>query len=341
MDRFLSLSPDDRALAFEQAATRRGLPQTSVEKDCWVCLMLRELFALPGIGEHLTFKGGTSLSKAWGLIDRFSEDIDLTIDRDILGFGGKAGPDRAQSGNEQQRRLRGLKKACREMVEATIAPELKARVGTVLPAGEPWGLTSDEEDPDRQTLLFAYPRRVDAGIPAYVKPVVKLEFGARSDPWPVDQREVTSIVAEEFPALFDSTSCAVRALRPERTFWEKVMLLHEETFRPAGKAQRPRMARHYYDVWRLIEAGVARTAAADTGLFNQVAAHRRLYFKHSWVDYDTQRRGAIDMMPRPDQAEAWRQDYSAMQADMFVGTPPRFDEILASIARFQSEFNSS
>lgn len=341
MDRFLSLTPDDRARAFEQAAARRGLSPGSVEKDFWVCLMLRELFTLPEYGAHLTFKGGTSLSKAWGLIDRFSEDIDLTIERDVLGFGRNHGPEAAKSGKEQRRRLQRLKLACRDVIAQQIAPALTARMHTVLAAGKSWSLTSDDEDPDAQTLLFAYPRLVAAATPSYVRPVVKLEFGARSDPWPVEHRQVTSIVAEEFPSLFATPACTVRALLPERTFWEKVMLLHEETFRPSDGIRRPGMARHYYDVWRLIETGVAEKAAADLALFEQVAAHRKVYFKHAWVDYDTLKRGTIQMVPQPEQVDEWRRDYSAMQGEMFVSTPPEFDEILATITLFQSEFNSA
>lgn len=340
MDRFLLLPTEDRAQAFEQAGARQGLSPGSVEKDFWVCLMLRELFTLPEFGEHLTFKGGTSLAKAWGLIDRFSEDIDLTIDRDILGFGGDHGPEVATSRKEQQRRLKGLKQACRDVIVSKLAPALTERLQTML-AKETWSLTSDDEDPDAQTLLFAYPRLVAGATASYVKPVVKLEFGARSDPWPVEQRQVTSIVAEEFPRLFETPAVTVRALLPKRTFWEKVMLLHEEAFRPPGKTRRPRMARHYYDVWRLIEAGVAAKATADLHLFEQVAAHRRVYFKQGWVNYDTLKRGTIQMVPSSDQVDEWRRDYAAMQGEMFLGTPPAFDEMLASIALFQSEFNSA
>lgn len=341
MDRFLSLPATDRARAFEEVGTRRGLASGSVEKDFWVCLMLRELYALPDFADHITFKGGTSLSKAWRLIDRFSEDIDLTIERDILGFGGELAPEAAKSGKDRHRRIQALKHACRDAIVQRIAPALDASMQALLAAKESWTLTLDEDDPDAQTLLFAYPRPAASTTPSYVRPIVKLEFGARSDPWPVKERPVTSIVAEEFPKLFERATFSVRALVPERTFWEKVMLLHEERFRPPSKTRRPRMARHYYDVWRLIGAGIAAKAASDLTLFEQVAAHRKVYFRHSWVNYDTLQRGTIQMLPHPDQLEEWRRDYAAMQGEMFLGTPPAFDEIQASIASFQAEFNSA
>lgn len=341
MDRFLQLSPANRGRAFEEAGARRGLASASVEKDFWVCLVLRELFSHPEHGRHLTFKGGTSLSKAWGLIDRFSEDIDLTIERESLGFGGAQGPEAATSRTEQQRRLQRLKKACSNVIAEQIAPALKARLNELLPVADPWSLTSDEDDPDGQTLLFAYPRLSNRAAPSYVRPVIKLEFGARSDPWPVEHRRVKAFVADEFPALFDSPECTVRALLPERTFWEKVMLLHEETFRPQGKIRHPRLARHYYDVWRLIQSGVAARAAADTALFAQVAAHRQLFFRYGWMNYDTLKRGTMQVVPQPEQIDEWRRDYAAMHGEMFLATPPAFDEILATITVFQSEFNKS
>lgn len=339
MQPFLARAPDVRARAFEQAATRRGWRPSSVEKDFWVCALLRELFALPHYGSHPTFKGGTSLSKAWSLIDRFSEDIDLTISRDALGFGANQSPNLEQSGNERKRRLDALKLACRNAVHTGIDPALRARLQALLP-NDNWQLTSDVEDPDGQTLLFAYPLGAPAGTSSYVQPVVKLEFGARSDPWPVADREVTAIVAEEFPTLFHTRAATVRALLPERTFWEKVLLLHEERQRPPTKPRQPRMARHFHDVWQLIRAGIAERALADAHLFERVVAHRQVYFRQNWVDYGTMRRGTLDVTPRPEQLTEWRTDYLAMQGDMFLTAPPPFDEVLTAIALFLSRFNA-
>jgi len=339
MDRFLRLPRGDRVQAFTQAAARRGLPFASIEKDFWVCLLLREVFDLPEHGEHLTFKGGTSLSKAWGLIDRFSEDVDLTLDRAALGFAGERQPEAATSGKEQRRRLDRLKQACREAIRDQIQPALATRLASLL-AKDTWHLEPDRDAPDGQTLLFQYPRQEVATASRYITPLVRLEFGARSDPWPVAPRTISAIVAEEFPALFRHAGCPVRALRPERTFLEKVMLLHEETFRPQEKTRRPRMARHYYDVWRLIEAGVGEQAIADRHLFDQVAAHRKVYFRHTWVDYDTLARRTLRITPPAEHVEAWRKDYEAMRREMFAGTPPTFDEILARLTAFEAALNS-
>lgn len=329
----------DRQTAFVEAGARRKIAPASIEKDFWVTLTLRELFALPEHGAHLTFKGGTSLSKAWGLIDRFSEDIDLTLERDYLGFGGEQGPEAAKSRKEQQRRLDALRSACRKCIMVEIKGSLETRLKKVIRTGEEWTILHDDDDHDGQTLLFSYPRGGVGQASGYVSPIVKLEFGARSDPWPVEERTVTSIVAEEFPEIFEAPSCTVSALLPERTFWEKAMLLHEETFRPVGKPRKQGMARHYYDMWRLIEGGVAAKAGLDSELFVRVAAHRKLYFRHSWVDYRTLKRGSIRLVPRPEQEAEWRRDYEAMRGEMFLGSPPAFEEVLARVGRFEEEFN--
>jgi hypothetical protein len=202
-------------------------------------------------------------------------------------------------------------------------------------------LEVDADDPDGQTLLFAYPVTQPSSIASYLRPVVKLEFGSRSDPWPTESRRIAPIVAERLPALFDAPGSMVRALRPERTFWEKAMLLHEERFRPAGKSRRARLARHYYDLWRLIESGIGARAAADVDLFARVARHREHYFAQTWVDYSTLRRGTLQMLPLPEQAATWRTDYEAMRTAMFVEEPPPFATILQVVERFQNEFNRS
>ena len=338
MQHFLQLASADQRLTIEQTAARMGWVASSIEKDFWVCWTLQQLFAMPALAPHLTFKGGTSLSKAWGLIDRFSEDIDLTIDREALGFGGASSPEQAPSAKQQVKRLKALKAACREHVQAVVMPQLNVKIQAALGHSE-WRLQLDANDADGQTLLFQYPTHFQHQQERYLQPVVKIEFGARSDPWPACTRTIRPVMADAFPQAFETPGCTVQALAPERTFWEKAMLLHEETYRPADKMRRPRMARHYYDLYRLIEQGVAASAAADKNLFAQVAAHRQVFFAQTWVDYATLL-GALRLLPLPDQEAGWRQDYSAMQGEMFSITPPAFDILLAAIKVFEQEFNA-
>lgn len=341
MNDFVVRPTNERRVVFEQAAAELGLPAQTVEKDFWVCWTLRELFALPDIGAQLTFKGGTSLSKVWKLIDRFSEDIDLTFDRDALGFGGNDSPEEAPSGKQKRRRLDRLKAACQQRVHHHLKPTLEARMREALSREESWDLVADEGDPDNQTLLFHYPLCWQVDAARYVPPMVKLEFGARSDPWPVEEAVVTPMVSEALPSVLSAPDCPVRALRPERTFWEKAMLLHEETYRPAGGTRKARMARHYFDLWSLIRAGVAAKAVADEELFRRVAEHRSVYFRWTWMDYATLRKGMLRMVPLEEQVEGWRIDYDAMGLEMFAETPPPFDDVLNLVRKFEEEFNGS
>lgn len=342
MNGFLALPAAERRLAFQQVESRMGLQAVSVEKDFWVCWTLRELFALPEVGAHLTFKGGTSLSKAWGLIQRFSEDIDLVVDKEALGFGGDAAPDRAPSGKQRRVRLERLMAACRAWVQQRVQPALDARVSAALGEGSAagWRLEVDPDMADGQCLLFHYPSVFPADSAGYVRPVVKIELGARSDDWPHELKTLQPYVLELFPA-FDPVAAAfgVQVLAVERTFWEKACLLHEETFRPADKPRKLRMARHYYDLWCLLRAGVGARALADMALFGRVAEHREVFFRYSWVDYSTHRPGAFRLVPPADQLARWRADYQAMLGPMFFGDVPDFDGILRAVGEFERTFN--
>jgi len=131
----------------------------------------------------------------------------------------------------------------------------------------------------------------------------------------------------------------VRAVSPERTFWEKAMLLHEETFRPPEKKRQARMARHYYDLYRLINAGIGHEAPGNLELFERIAAHRQVYFRYAWVDYNTLRPGRLKLVPPDDQLANWKSDYTAMKDEMFFGEIPEFDDIIRTARKFQDEFN--
>lgn len=340
MNTFLRLPSERRRLAFQQVDEAMGLQAFSVEKDFWVCWTLRELFNLPGIGEHLTFKGGTSLSKAWKLIRRFSEDIDLIVDKYALGFGGDAAPDKAPSNKQRKVRLEALMESCRQWVQGTLQPALAVRIADALGA-DGWKLEVDPDMPDGQCLLFHYPSVFPSNAAGYVPPQIKIELGARSDDWPHEEKSIQPFVIDQFPALDADAVAAVRVLSAERTFWEKACLLHEETFRPADKPRKLRMARHYYDLWCLLCAGVGERALADTALFQRVAEHREIFFRYSWVDYTTHKPGTFRLSPPANHRANWRADYQAMLGPMFFGNVPDFDEIMEAVSEFGRRFNQT
>ena len=156
MDTVLQLTSKQRGELFESAALATGMDAVILEKDFWVCWTLKELFRLPVMGEHLIFKGGTSLSKVFKIIERFSEDIDVSIDRNFLGFGGANEPEAGASNKEKQRRIEALKAACQQKIANELLPMLKAAIKSKVRHDDKWSLRSDDDDPDQQTLLFDY-----------------------------------------------------------------------------------------------------------------------------------------------------------------------------------------
>ncbi len=213
MDDIARLSATDRADLFKVTGTGRGLTSDMIEKDFWVCWTLKRIFTLPDPPAGLLFKGGTSLSKVFGVIERFSEDVDLSFDRAGLGFGGESDPLNAKSGKRRKHGLEALTETCQRVIRERLLPQLVAVFGNAL--GEPpsaaWGLELAEDDPDGQTLLFRYPSGTRLGRPAdepaYIQPVVRLEMGARSDHWPTVEATVTSYAAADFPDCSRKPRC--------------------------------------------------------------------------------------------------------------------------------------
>jgi Nucleotidyl transferase AbiEii toxin, Type IV TA system len=290
MKAFALLPAEERKIYFNETAARIGIKADYVEKDFWVCWTLQQLFGLPEIGNHLTFKGGTSLSKAYRLIQRFSEDIDITISREYLGFGGDHDPGKAPSNKKRKEWLEGLRQACRDFVKEKLQSLLGNEISQSL-EGMDDTVSMDGQDPDQQTLLFRYPGCWPESAAGYVGKVVRIEMGARSDTWPNEQVRVHSYVAEHFPQAFAISGCEIQVLAKERTFWEKLSLLHEENCRPTDKPVKSRMSRHYSDLARMIEAGVGDSALSDMSLFERVVEHRSVFFSHNWVKYDEMKPG--------------------------------------------------
>lgn len=339
MNTFLATSEERRRQLCIQTGAKLNLAEVAVKKDFWVCWTLDKLFRLPVWGDQLVFKGGTSLSKGWHLIARFSEDIDIVINRAALGFSGADAPELACSRKQAKKRLDALRAACRNCVRVNIRLGLQAAFAADIPATLAWELLEDPVDNDGQTLLFNYPT-VFASEATYLRRSVKIEMGARSDTEPSEKILVSPYISDAFPALFSAKNVVLRAVKPKRTFWEKAMLLHEENSRVCGDHRRKQhMARHYYDLYRLIETGVASEALADHALFSSVARHRAIFFHQNWMNYNTLTRGQLHLIPNDDQWSEWRSDYNNMQQEMFFDEKPDFEKVMMAIRKFQDEFN--
>ena len=345
MDEFAQRSARDRADLFRAVAARRSLSASIVEKDFWVCWTLKRLFTLNSPPAGLLFKGGTSLAKVFKVIERFSEDIDLSVNQNDLGFGGDSDPATAKTGKQRQRRLDSLTEACRQFIHHSLLRQLhdafSHSLGNV--AGQAWSLDAADDDPDRQTLVFRYPRSdltASAAAPAYIRPMVRLEIGARADHWPVTRSTVMPYAAEDFPTVFKSSACTVHVLAAERTFWEKATILHAWYHAPAQKVLRDRQSRHYYDLVRMYEHGIGREALKDTKLLLTVALHKSVFFASAAAQYAKARPGTLRLAPPKSRIGELRRDYVNMQ-EMVFGPVPTFEHILSVLADMESAINNT
>lgn len=196
----------------------------------------------------------------------------------------------------------------------------------------------DDSDSDGQTLIFEYPQISRSETAGYVRRVVKIEMGARSDHWPCETKSVSPYVAEEFPKAFREVSCSIKVLSVERTFWEKATILHAEFHRPPEKVMPDRFSRHYCDFYELMQKGVARKAATQPELLARVAQHKSLFFKFSWASYGEAVCGTLRIVPPEQRLTALREDYRKMQ-EMFFGTPPNFNAMITALRQWETDFN--
>lgn len=344
MDEVARFSMADRNDLFQAVARKRGLTPAIIEKDFWVCWTLKRLFTLPDPPAGLLFKGGTSLSKVFGIIERFSEDVDLSFDRAGLGFGGDNDPMNATSGKRRKRGLDTLSETCQHVIRTNLLPQLIESFSNEI--GESpsatWNLKLADDDPDHQTLLFRYPaenRVRPADEPAYIGPTVRMEIGARSDHWPTLQASVTSYAAEDFPHLFKNAKCYVRVLAAERTFWEKATLLHMWHNAPKDKRFTDRQSRHYYDVVRLYDHDVGKAAIKDTELLLKVARHKEVFFPAAWARYADAKPGTLRIVPPNFRLSELEEDYRKMR-EMIFGVPPTFKRLVETLREIEAEINS-
>lgn len=354
MDKFITLTEQDKRDAFGEAATRRGVLPIIIEKDFWVCWTLRHLLDIPEIAPYITFKGGTSLSKAYGIIDRFSEDIDLTISKSAPYTKDAKNPaEEGISGKERERRIDALKEGAQKFVSEIALPNLNKKFQEVFGNDAGWKVEIASDDNDKQTILFHYPNLLDYihygidvpfSVPAklraketYIRPSIKLEFGALGDIEPNEQKEITPYIAEEFPDLFDNPKCSVPTLAVTRTFWEKATILHALYH---GSKMRDRMSRHYYDTYTLDVKGVTGTALDNLPLLDQVVHNKSIFFKDNKASYETAKIGSLKLVPSERMIAELKTDYKAMQ-EMFMTDAPDFDLIISTLKKLEERINMS
>lgn len=330
---FLELPDEERRLYVEQAATRRNVSPVIMEKDFWVCWLLGILFKSE-FADSLVFKGGTSLSKVFGVIERFSEDIDLSLSPEFLQL-----PEAGTSRNQANKWMEKAEAVCTAAVRDRINPAMEASVVGVLGEKESgWFEFLTDAHTNSPVLLFRYPSSQPAGFD-YLNRSVKLEFGALADQQPVGRHPVRPWVAEVLPDAFPDWRCEVVAMEVERSFWEKATILHAEYHRPVDKPTPDRFSRHYADMAALTTHAIARKAIDRHDLRNRVVAWKSRFFGSSWANYDEAKPGTFHLVPPSKRFSALRRDYQAMRDMYLSGVPASFDEILAALAELENRIN--
>ena len=309
----------------EQANIATHIQKKNIEKDWWVTQVLKAIFALP-YADHLSFKGGTSLSKAWKVIERFSEDIDIAINREYLGFAGELS--RTQVSDKLRRA------ACsfvREKLSADIRKQLVSN-GIREDLFSVHVNVTSVSTVDPEVVYIEYKSLFP--FEDYVQNMVKVEVSGRSMSEPIQSVSLSSIMDDTFPnAAFAEPPFAVSVVRPERTFLEKVMLLHEEFAKPSAEMRTERMSRHLYDLERMLHTDIAESALSDEHLYRSVLEHRRKFIGLKGFDYDTLYPQTLSLEIPADILPAWRKDYENMRESMIYGKSVSFEELLTEISQ--------
>ncbi|MBL8025417.1 MAG: nucleotidyl transferase AbiEii/AbiGii toxin family protein [Fibrobacteres bacterium] len=330
MDDIALASVSHRQSVFDIAADRMQLPPAIIEKDFWVCWLLNRLFSSEPWQHSLMFKGGTCLSKVFGLINRFSEDIDLILDWSLIDIDNKTAWEK-KSRTKRDQFNEAVNHKAAQFLEKALLPWLSAGAG--LP--QLTGMKASMDLFDKLCINVVYPASYPTG---YLNPQIRLEIGPLGDWVPHGNFSIRSYAAEYAPKAFRQPEGNVRSILAERTFWEKATILHREAHRTPDQHLPSRQARHYYDLAMLAKSSVKTRALSDNGLLTEVAKFKEQFYPCPWAKYETAKKGSLRLLPPNHNIDVLRKDYIAMQ-DMMFGTAPGFDEIIFILTELEQEIN--
>jgi predicted nucleotidyltransferase component of viral defense system len=326
---WLTLSKERRIEILNQATELTGLPSVAIEKDWWVTLMLNASFSL-SYSKNIVFKGGTSLSKGWNLIERFSEDIDLAIDRKYFGFDGDI----------SKTQIKNLMKQSCEFISTTFLDDLTKTL-TEWKAIDECKLIAQpvkDSDKDPQVIEIHYNSVIDTS--EYLPQRVLIEVSSRSLMEPIEERKINSILSEIFPQQSIVTvSFTIPTVLPQRTFLEKIFLLHEEFSQDAEKIRIDRLSRHLYDLEKLMDTEHGVEALKNTDLYNNIVSHREKFNPLRGLDYSNHIPNKISIIPPDTVIKDYEKDYEAMTSFMIYGEPLKFDHLMKRILELQTRIN--
>lgn len=332
-------SSDERIAMIQTVAQEHNIEDNAVEKDWWVTVVLKALFNT-SCGKWLLFKGGTSLSKGWNLINRFSEDIDISIGRNF--FGDVLNLPFAKCENNNQ--VKKLRKASRDYIHGTLSAELDAellKMGvkgyTIMNetvTGEPPRPIDHDSDP---TIIFVNYESILPSSMRLIDARVKIEISCLSMSEPYEQCEIRSLVFDKFPKEDDEMAASINTETPSRTFLEKALLLSEELQKEEPRSLR--MSRHLYDLDRLMDTEFGQKALNDGKLFKAIVEHRRRFYHLGYVDYDKDYPAKIDFIPQNKVMNAYRLDYESNMVDGYIyGEAKSFDELMKRMEKLLHDF---
>mgnify|MGYP001308268089 CR=1 FL=1 len=328
IEEWLKLADQTKLRVFTETGADSGLMPFAIEKDWWVVHTIALIYKL-NCARSLVFKGGTSLSKGWRLIQRFSEDIDLALNREYLGFDGEL----------ENAEIRRLRRRSFEYLTNTFAPGLQ---GKFLEYGFKDVTVKTQQAPnhdqDPVIIEIYYPKLTEKDT--YLKPGVLVEIGSRSLIEPFTNRILTTMVAERYPVQpFSDNPITVPVVNPERTFLEKIFLLHEELHRPEAKKRIDGLSRHLYDIEVLSHTEFARKAFLSPQLYFTIVDHRRKFNRISGVDFNNHKPDKIMFVPSANYLSEWENDYNQMRESMIYGETLSFKELIKNLLTLQSQLN--
>lgn len=332
MRKIAKITENDRKALFHNTAAKMGMTDAIIEKDFWVCFMLDYLFHRSQWKDNIAFKGGTSLSKAYGLIERFSEDIDLILDWRVLGYGIDE-PWENRSNTKQDIFNKEANARAEVFLRNAFLPAINFDLTSEL--GDNVNCYIDDSDP--QTVKITYPNSFADNS---ILQEIRLEIGALAAWTPVKEATITPYSAQLYARLFSQPSTEVLTVLPERTFWEKVTILHREAFRPEDRPFPSRYSRHYYDLYKMMQTPVKDNALSNNDLLERVVKFKDKFYRCPWARYDLAKCGTMKLLPPDYNMAKLRSDYEHMQ-NMLFGNKPSFYEIMNAMAELEKEINDS
>lgn len=314
MNRFLQNDRRNIEIAILNTARKRQLPAALIEKDFYVCYILDYLFSRFEYKNYLEFKGGTSLSKGYNLINRFSEDIDIVLRSDVLGIDLNDIIN-LKSNSQKFKQAKVLNQKALSFYSDKLIPILKRDLS--LEANIDFKINLDEKE---LAIYVQYPSAFNS---KYVKDSVKLEIGSLAAWTPCEKKEISCFIAQEYPYLFERTAFQVLITKPVRTFWEKAIIMHQEAHRDDGNIPL-RYFRHYYDLYKMYESFVKQEAISNLDLLNEVRTFTMTFYYRNWARFEDAVPGSFMLYPNKNSIPKLRADYEQMK-EMIFGSSPSFE----------------